>query len=84
MRDKRIERGEGVKKVMFAGDGDEEGKEMSDDSEDLMYDSEEEAEAEQQAFLEKFEAEKLLKKAKEDESKEEQIETGYDIGKELA
>jgi hypothetical protein len=45
MREKRIERGEDIKKVRFAGD-DEEGEEMSDDSEELMYDSEEEAEAE--------------------------------------
>lgn len=76
MKAKRQERGEGVKTVRFAGDNDEEGEELSDDSEELYYDSEEEAEMEQEAFLEKFARDQLKTDSK--------PETGYDIGKELA
>lgn len=53
MREKRVKRGEEVKRVRF-GDGQDEGEEMSDDSSELLYDSEEEAELEQEAFLERF------------------------------
>jgi hypothetical protein len=79
MKEKRQERGEEVKKVRFAGDEEEYGEELSDDSEELMYDSEEEANLEQEAFLEKFAKEQMAKK---DEAKAES--SGYDIGKELA
>jgi hypothetical protein len=53
MREKRIQRGEDIKRVKFA-DGQNQGEEMSDDSSELLYDSEEEADLEQEAFLEKF------------------------------
>lgn len=79
MREKRVQRGEELKRVRFA-DGQEEGEQLSEDSSELMYDSEEEAEIEQEAFLAKFQQEQI-EKAKASE----QIDTtGYDIGKELA
>jgi len=53
MREKRIQRGEDIKRVQFA-DGQNQGEEISDDSSELLYDSEEEADLEQEAFLEKF------------------------------
>lgn len=79
MKEKRMQRGEDVRRVRFA-DGQEEDEALSDDSSELMYDSEEEAEIEQEAFLAKFQKDQI-EKAKASE----QIDTaGYDIGKELA
>lgn len=45
MKEKRVIRGDEVKRVRF-GDDQQEGEEMSDDSSELLYDSEEEAELE--------------------------------------
>jgi hypothetical protein len=60
MREKRIQRGEDIKRVKFA-DGQNQGEEMSDDSSELLYDSEEEADLEQEAFLEKFARDQITK-----------------------
>ena len=60
MREKRIQRGEGIKRIQFA-DGQNQGEEMSDDSSELLYDSEEEADLEQEAFLEKFAKDQITK-----------------------
>ena len=60
MREKRIQRGEDIKRVQFA-DGQDQGEEMSDDSSELLYDSEEEADLEQEAFLEKFAKDQITK-----------------------
>ena len=60
MRQKRRERGEEVKTKWIVGDSDY-GEDVSDDSEELVYDSEEEAERDQEAFMEKFEANKIIK-----------------------
>jgi hypothetical protein len=77
MREKRIQRGEDIKRVKFA-DGQNQGEELSDDSSELLYDSEEEADLEQEAFLDKFAKDQITKT-----KASEKIETGYDIGKEL-
>ena len=61
MKEKRQERGEEIKKVRFAGDDDEEGEELSDNSDELCYDSEEEAKIEQEEFLKKFKQEQIEK-----------------------
>lgn len=76
----RAERGEAIKKVRFAGDDDQEGEELSDDSDEIVYDSEEEAEIEQEEFLRKFQQQQAVKS----ESKEAKPDVGYDINKELA
>ena len=80
MKQRRKERGEEVKTVRFQGDEEEYGEEVDGDSEELVYDSEEEAERDQEAFLEKFEASKI-------KSQEQQIDTQsinfYEINKEM-